>query len=107
MHAQACLIYADTTRKLHPINTSKYREGSYSERAVDPHLEVVENGDLEVGLLALGYLPLPVHIPGGSHNCPKIGPALQDFIVHRHGAAPAAQPSRLGVLQTQKRCSNK
>lgn len=56
-------------------------------------LEVVEDGYLEEGLLAIRHLALPVHVPRGCHDRSQIWPPSQDLIVHCHGAAPTAEAS--------------
>lgn len=70
------------------------------------YLEIVEDRDLEVGLLALWHLALSVHVPRCSHDSTQIWPPLQNLIVHSHGTTPAARTARLSILQAQQGCSS-
>ena len=54
-------------------------------------LEIVEDGDLEVRLLAFWHLTLSVHIPRGSHDRGQVRSSSQDLIMHSHAAAPATK----------------
>ncbi len=50
---------------------------------------------------------LTVEVPGaaGGERVRKVRRQLQDAIVHRHAAHPAAVTPLLGIVQAQKSCS--
>ena len=69
------------------------------------HLMVVEDGQLEVALLALGHLALAVHVPGPRQHARQVRPPPHNLVVHADGAAPAAQAALFCIAQAQQRCS--
>ena len=72
---------------------------SKADSGTAAHLVEVEDGNLEVRLLAGGDLPLAIKEPGSRQHSREVWPPLQDLIVHRDAATPAGQAPRLSVFE--------